>query len=542
MICPPGQALINGNQCLSATNPTCTGGNFDPTLDVCWTTYSPTCSQGTYDSTSGLCILAPFCPNGTLNSLTDLCEAAITRDCGAYSFDAAANLCFSAPVCSNGAYDASLNVCQASLTRNCGTYSWSQADFKCLQGITCPQDPTFSKAATTAYSTTLDKCLSETQHDCPLGTTYMPLPIGKCEAVPICSGAGIYNTQKDSCFEGFNTCPLGTQYACMEYQEKMQCSPNPCFDPGAPGAEITTTLDETMLQDDGPRDPNGQCLGQLYIFNGKASRCRPPGMKVGYINNCCESDQVASEDTGGSIQAAVQGIQMAYEIGQVAYYGNALVTGAAQISAISTTATGAVTSMTVVTATGTTTTLSGAAATGAYATMASGATGASAVGAGLQAYAAALFNPATIAIAIVVLVVMKVLMGSGCDQGDIQTGMQNAAKDCHYVGDYCEKKWALVGCVQKAKSFCCFNSKMARIIHEQGRPQLQAFQPNGAWGVPEQPNCRGFTPDEFQALDFSRIDLSEYFDDVQKDLATKIQGSQETIMQNIQNKYQATPK
>jgi conjugal transfer mating pair stabilization protein TraN len=328
----------------------------------------------------------------------------------------------------------------------------------------------------------------------------------------------------------------------MEYQSKMQCSPNPCFDPGSPGVETTTTIDESMLQDDGPRDPNGQCLGQLYIFNGKASRCRPPGMKVGYLNNCCESDQVASEDTGASIQGAVQGIQMAYEIGQVAYYGNALVTGAAQISAISTTATGAVTSMTVVTATGTTTTLSGAAATGAYATMASGASGASALGAGLQAYAAALFNPATIAIAIVILVVMKVLMGSGCDQGDIQTGMQNAAKDCHYVGDYCERKWPLVGCVQKAKSFCCFNSKMARIIHEQGRPQLLAFQPNGAWGVPEQPNCRGFTPDEFQALDFSRIDLSEYFTDVQKDLATKIDGSQQTIMQNIQNKYQATPK
>ena len=296
---------------------------------------------------------------------------------------------------------------------------------------------------------------------------------------------------------------------------------------------MTTTLDESMLQDDGPRDPNGQCLGQIYIFNGKASRCRPPGMTVGYLNNCCESDKVASEDTGSNIQMAVQGIQMAYEIGQVAYYGNALVTGAAQISAISTTATGAVTSMTVVTATGTTTTLSGAAATGAYATMASGATGASAIGAGLQAYAAALFNPATIAIAIVVMVVMKVLMGSGCDQGDIQTGMQNAAKDCHYVGDYCQKKWPLVGCVQKAKSYCCFNSKMARIIHEQGRPQLQSFQPNGAWGVPEAPNCRGFTPDEFQALDFSRIDLSEYFEDVQKDLATKIDGSQQTIMQNI---------
>lgn len=544
--CPAGGTL-QGTICVNNTfvqvNPTCPSGSFDYGTHVCFAQVDKQCDDGyLLDIATNLCIKTPTCMNGTLNTVTDKCEAVITKDCGTYSLDAAANLCYSAPVCANGVYDAALNVCQATLTRDCGSYSWSQTDFKCLKGFSCQQDPAFSQAATAAYSSSLDVCVSDVQHDCPSGTTFTPYPIGKCEAVPICSEAGIYNPQKNSCFEGFNTCPLGTQYACMEYEGKTQCSPNPCFNPGAPGSEETITLDESMLQDDGPRDADGQCLGQIYIFNGKASRCRPPGLTVGMLNNCCESDKVASEDTGSSISTAVQGIQTAYEIGQVAYYGNALVTGAAQISAISTTATGAVTSMTVVTATGTTTTLSGAAATGAYATMASGATGASAIGAGIQAYAAALLNPATIIIAVVVMVVMKVLMGSGCDQGDIQTGMQNEGKQCHYVGDYCQKKWPLVGCVQKAKSYCCFNSKMARIIHEQGRPQLQSFQPNGGWGAPESPNCRGFSPDEFQALDFSRINLSEYFEDVQKDLSTKIQGSQQTIMQNIQNKYQATTK
>ncbi len=234
----------------------------------------------------------------------------------------------------------------------------------------------------------------------------------------------------------------------------------------------------------------------------------------------------------------LRGIQTAYELGQVAYYGNALATGAAQMSAVTTSASGAVTSMTVVsTATGSTATISGAAAEGAYAAMASGTTGASAVTAGVEAYAAALFNPATIIIGVVVLVVMKVLMGKGCDQGDIQTGMQEKAKQCHYVGDYCYKKY-FFGCVQKAKGYCCFNSKMARIIQEQGRPQLTTFQPNGDWGTGNSPNCRGFTPDEFQALDFSRIDLSEYFADIQKDLTSKIQNSQQKITDNINKKYQ----
>jgi conjugal transfer mating pair stabilization protein TraN len=540
-VCPVGQVLVNGSQCLSATNPVCSGGgSFDGELDFCWTALAPVCDQGSYDSIAGLCVLAPSCPGGTLNRTTDLCEAAAADGCGSYAFDAALGLCYSPPVCDSGAYDPVTNTCIASLARDCGSYVWSRDELTCLQGVTCPQDPAFPAAA--AYSENLDVCLSAAQHDCPAGTSYTPLPVGSCEAVPVCSGDGIYKPETDGCFEGLNLCPLGKEYACMEQGGDMVCSPNPCFDPAAPGAEVTSTLDQSMLQDDGPRDSEGRCLAQLFIFNGKASRCRPPGMTVGLLNDCCESDQVAAEDMGGSLQNAAQGIQIAYEIGQVAYYGNALATGAAQISAISTGTAGAVTSMTVVTAGGTTTTLSGAAATGAYATMASGTTGASALSAGLQAYAGALLNPATIAVAVAVAVVMKMLMGSGCDQGDIQAGMQEAARDCHYVGDYCEKKWPLVGCVQKARSYCCFNSKMARIIQEQGRPQLLAFQPGGAWGAPEQANCRGFTPDEFQVLDFSHIDLSEYFADVQKDLVTRIQGSQETIRQNIESRYQAMPK
>lgn len=531
-VCSPGQTLINGNQCLAATNPTCSGGNFDSNLDVCWTTYSPTCSQGTYDSATGLCTLAPSCPNGTLNISSDLCEAIISKDCGSYSLDPGANICFSAPVCASGAYDPNLNVCQSSISRNCGSYSWSQSDFKCLLGVTCPQDPAFSLKATTTFSTSLDMCITDAQHDCPAGTTYTPLPTGKCEAIPVCSGAGVYDPQKDSCFGGFNTCPLGTQFTCMDYQGVMQCSPNPCINPAAPGAETTTTLDESMLQDDA-RDANGNCLGQLYIFNGKASRCRPPGLTVGLLNDCCESDEAMSEDTGNTLSTAVSAIQTAYEIGQVAYYSSMVTSGAATLTPLVGT-----TSVGIVTATGSTTLVSGSVASGVSAAAASGSTGAAAVSSGLQAYAGALLNPATIVIAVVVLVAMKVLFGNGCDQGDIQTGMQAKAKDCHHVGDYCQKRYKFIGCVQKAKGYCCFNSKMARIIHEQGRPQLTAFQPNGDWGSPSSPNCRGLTPDEFQALDFSRIDLSEYFSDIQKDLTNKIQGAQQTITNNINTKYQ----
>jgi len=85
--------------------------------------------------------------------------------------------------------------------------------------------------------------------------------------------------------------------------------------------------------------------------------------------------------------------------------------------------------------------------------------------------------------------------------------------------------------VQKAKVYCCFNSKLARILHEKGRPQLDTFVSSGMWGSKDNPYCRGFTPDEFQALDFGKIDLSEYYGDILKNINQNIEG---TINRTIQ--------
>lgn len=42
-------------------------------------------------------------------------------------------------------------------------------------------------------------------------------------------------------------------------------------------------------------------------------------------------------------------------------------------------------------------------------------------------------------------------------------------------------------------------------------------------GNPKKPVCRGFTPEEFQALDFSRIELSEYYADIEARAHSDIQ-------------------
>lgn len=70
-----------------------------------------------------------------------------------------------------------------------------------------------------------------------------------------------------------------------------------------------------------------------------------------------------------------------------------------------------------------------------------------------------------------------------------------------------------------------------------GRVQLQKFNPNGNWGSTRRPNCEGFTPEEFQMLDFSQIDMSEMFGDIEplpaSQLQNDVQGAVKTFQENI---------
>ena len=104
------------------------------------------------------------------------------------------------------------------------------------------------------------------------------------------------------------------------------------------------------------------------------------------------------------------------------------------------------------------------------------------------------------------------LMSCNAEEKELQ--IKKEGKKCHYVGEYCSKKINIdvaKMCVRTSKSYCCFNSTLGRIIAEQGRNQLTDID----WGVASNPNCRGFTVEEFQRLDLSQMDLSEFTNSIQ---------------------------
>lgn len=102
---------------------------------------------------------------------------------------------------------------------------------------------------------------------------------------------------------------------------------------------------------------------------------------------------------------------------------------------------------------------------------------------------------------------------SSCDAEDQRTGMAKGQRLCHFVGTTCEKRVSGLGCVETSEKHVCFNSRLARIINEQGRPQI-----GRDFGTPVQPDPRGFTIEELQQLDFSQMDLSEFTADVIKEI------------------------
>ena len=125
-----------------------------------------------------------------------------------------------------------------------------------------------------------------------------------------------------------------------------------------------------------------------------------------------------------------------------------------------------------------------------------------------------------------------------CPKKSVETVQAKQAGMAHFIGTYCKKDIEFIGCVQEADVYCIFNSKLGRIIHEQGRSQLQKFAPSGNWGSTRRPNCEGFTPEEFQMLDFSEIDLSEMFGDIEPLPATKMQNDVQGAINDFQNKVQ----
>jgi hypothetical protein len=104
---------------------------------------------------------------------------------------------------------------------------------------------------------------------------------------------------------------------------------------------------------------------------------------------------------------------------------------------------------------------------------------------------------------------------SSCDAQEIELGTLRDKNLCIQVGTYCAERHLGV-CTRKKTTFCCYGTKMARLIQQNGRVQLGT-----GFGSPESPSCEGLSPDQLSRIDFSKINFSEIFEDIKNQTVSK---------------------
>ena len=89
---------------------------------------------------------------------------------------------------------------------------------------------------------------------------------------------------------------------------------------------------------------------------------------------------------------------------------------------------------------------------------------------------------------------------ANCSASEIELAKERKAGNTHYLGKYCSKKTLFGICIRRSRAWCVFGSKLGRILQQQGRRQLGI-----GWG-----SCRGLAVAEIESIDFARLDLSEF--------------------------------
>ncbi|MHB1681115.1 MAG: conjugal transfer protein TraN [bacterium] len=214
------------------------------------------------------------------------------------------------------------------------------------------------------------------------------------------------------------SCPLGNNDTCVNTGSGYYCSSYPCSNyNNNPSYTLNNpNINANNPTNNGQTNSAGECMGQIYIFSGKAFQCRDPGIQTGWGGGCCTADKT--------------------------WFGL-----------------------------------------------------------------------------------------SNCNSQEKLLAQQRAADNCTMVGTYCAESF-LGYCLQTDQTWCCFPSLLANIIQQQTRA-AQGL-PISGWGSAQSPNCIGYTPQQFQAINFSKINLSAFYNSIMQQTSSEISGA----ATNAVNKFQ----
>ena len=100
-----------------------------------------------------------------------------------------------------------------------------------------------------------------------------------------------------------------------------------------------------------------------------------------------------------------------------------------------------------------------------------------------------------------------------CNEDEKALGQAKEKKLTISLGSYCASK-VLGACTRKKKTYCVYDSKMARIIQEQGNKN----QLGSNFGSAKKPICDPITPEQLQSINFEHIDFTDFYADMHADM------------------------
>ena len=120
-----------------------------------------------------------------------------------------------------------------------------------------------------------------------------------------------------------------------------------------------------------------------------------------------------------------------------------------------------------------------------------------------------------------------------CNAEEIALAKRREKGLCHYIGAYKEQFLDVFWKSREIHTYCCFPSKLARVMQEQARKQL-----NKDWGEAKEPKCKGMTVSEITKLDFGKIDLTEIYEDIAKKIPINLENKLQKFQEKIQTRVE----
>lgn len=97
---------------------------------------------------------------------------------------------------------------------------------------------------------------------------------------------------------------------------------------------------------------------------------------------------------------------------------------------------------------------------------------------------------------------------ASCSEGEKALKIAKEKKLTIAMGEYCAES-VLGVCINTKKSYCAFDSKLARIVQQDGRVQI-----GKPFGSAKHPDCSALSPNELQRIDMSSMDFSDFYEDM----------------------------